>query len=228
MRLILCLILLAGFQSVIAQETRKLADFNEVSAATGIKVVLVSSSETKAVVEIENGDPDDVLTEVKGARLSIKFESNRSWNRSDRNRKAKVTVYYKALNEISVSSGAMLSAGNIIKSALLELEGSSGGIMELDVDCEDLSVGVSSGGIVRVSGEAESLKVDVSSGGVMKGENLDCRRVNADASSGGVATFKVEEVLDADASSGGSIRYTGNPEKIRSNSSSSGSIRVKT
>lgn len=226
MRLILSLILISLFQISNAQETRKLSDFDEVSAATGIKVMLVKSSETKAIVEIENGDPDDVITEVKGSRLQVKYDNN-NWNRSNRNRKAKVTVYYKSINEIGVSSGAMVSAENEINADKLDLGGSSGGIMELDVDCSQLTVDISSGGVLRISGSTRSLDIDVSSGGILKGEELDCDNANADASSGGVATFKVKEMLDADASSGGSIRYIGNPEKIRSNSSSSGSIKAR-
>ena len=188
--------------------------------------MLVKSSETKAIVEIENGDPDDVITEVKGSRLQVKYDNN-NWNRSNRNRKAKVTVHYKSINEIGVSSGAMVSAENEIDADKLDLGGSSGGIMELDVDCSELTVDISSGGVLRISGSTRSLDIDVSSGGILKGEELDCENANADASSGGVATFKVKDMLDADASSGGSIRYIGNPEKIRSNSSSSGSIKAR-
>ena len=223
--LLLCLVLTST--TLFADEMRQLSDFDQVSAATGIKVILIKSSETKANVEVENGDTDDVLTEVKGSKLVIKFDNNQGWSRSNRNRKATVTVYYKFIEAVHVSSGAIVKAENSIEAADLQLEGSSGGIMELEVKASNLSVDISSGGILRITGSTEALDVDVSSGGVLKGQDLRSQSASADASSGGVATFHVAKNLDADASSGGSIRYLGDPDKVRSNSSSAGSIRAQ-
>lgn len=212
--------------NLLAFESRNLPEFDEVSAATGIKVVLIKSSETKANVEVENGDTKDVITEVKGSKLQIKFDSNLGWSRSHRNRKATVTVYYKSLDGVHVSSGAMVTAKNKIQGNDLNLKGSSGGMMELDIESNNLTIDISSGGVLTISGAVHDLDIDVSSGGVLKAEDLDCDNANADASSGGVATFKVSKMLDADASSGGSIRYLGNPDKIRTNTSVAGSIKA--
>lgn len=222
--LLLCLTMIA--YSAFANETRNLPDFNQVSAATGVKVILVKSSETKANVEVENCDPEDVITEVRGSRLVVKFDDNLGWARSNRNRKATVTVYYKSLTAIGVSSGAMIHSDEVINAANLDLDGSSGGIMEFEVSSSSLNVDISSGGVIRIKGKTDSLDIDVSSGGVLKAYDLTSESATADASSGGVASFGVAKILDADASSGGSIRYRGNPEKVRSNSSSAGSIRA--
>lgn len=226
MKYLLTALLMTVVLLLTAQETRNLADFNEVSAGTGIKVILEKSSETKARIEVENGDPADVVTEVRSNHLVVKFADSQGWTRFNRNRKATVTVFYKTLEAIKASSGARIYASNTIKANMLELDGSSGGIMELEVESESLTVDVSSGGILRIGGTTASMNVDVSSGGIFKGSDLRCETVDADASSGGVASFQVSESLSADASSGGSIRYQGNPEKIRSNASSAGSIRV--
>ena len=222
--LLLCLTLIA--HSVFAEETRNLPDFDEVSAATGVKVILVKSSQTKAKIEVENCDPEDVITEVRGSKLVVKFDDKISWTRSNRNRKATVTVYYKAVNAVGVSSGAMIHSDEVIETGNLELDGSSGGIMEFEVNSAALNVDISSGGIIKINGKTESLDIDVSSGGVFKAYDLRSESATADASSGGVASFSVSKTLNADASSGGSIRYRGNPDKVRSNSSSSGSIRA--
>jgi hypothetical protein len=97
--------------------------------------------------------------------------------------------------------------------------------MELEVGSSVLTADVSSGGILKITGSTTSLHVDVSSGGVFRGYELKSETADADASSGGVASFSVSKNLSADASSGGSIRYRGNPDKIRSNSSVAGSIK---
>lgn len=225
MKFFLYAILFIGTSFLTAQDMRSLEDFHEVSAATGVKVILVKSSDTRAKVEVENCDLSDVITEVRSGRLIVKFDDNLSWGRTNRNRKATITVYYKDLEGISVSSGANIRANNAIEANELDLDGSSGGIMELKVASNVLTADASSGGILKITGSTASLDVDVSSGGIFKGYDLKSETADADASSGGVATFSVSKILSADASSGGSIRYRGNPDKIRSNSSVAGSIR---
>ncbi|MCB0687558.1 MAG: DUF2807 domain-containing protein [Saprospiraceae bacterium] len=227
MRFILLLFVLAVSQVLKAEETRILSDFQEVSAAAGIHVILIKSSETKANVEIENGDVEEVITEVKDSRLKIRFDDRNKWHGNNRHRKAKVTIYYRSINVIHVSSGANLEAQNIIESESLALRGSSGGRMDIQVSSSELSIDISSGGILDVEGGTSSLQVDVSSGGILHGEDLHAQNVQADASSGGMATFSVSDALDANASSGGRIRYYGQPAKIRNHASSAGSIKEK-
>jgi hypothetical protein len=213
------------FSKTISQEIRQLADFNAVAAATGVRVILVKSSETKAKLELENCESEDIVTAVKGNELIVKFQ-NHSWSRS-KNRKATITVYYKNVERAEVSSGAKISADNIVSAQDLTLSGSSGGIMDLNVNAQRLEVDVSSGGILTIEGNSDFLEVNVSSGGMFKSFALASKEAEVDASSGGTASFSVSNRLQADASSGGVIRYKGDPEKLYTNSSSAGSVRAK-
>ena len=209
-----------------AQETRNLEAFNEVSAQAGVKVILESGSQNKATIEVENCSPDDVITEVRGDELVVKFKSNLGMR--TRGRKATVTVQYAStLEAIGVSSGAHLSANNDIEANDLELGGSSGGMMELTVKAKSLEVGASSGGILNIEGSTDDLEIDVSSGGMFKAYDLTSLSADADASSGGVANFTVTKELSAEASSGGSISYKGKPQSVNIDSGFSGSIKSK-
>jgi hypothetical protein len=212
--------------NLFTQEIRQLADFSEVHAAAGVKVILVKSTETKAKLELENCSSEDIVTEVKGDRLVVKFANSRNWSRS-KNRKAIITVYFQDIDGLGVSSGATISAENVILSSELSLSGSSGGMMEIDVEAITLEAEVSSGGILRVKGQSEVLILEVSSGGVFKSYDLASMEADVDASSGGVASFTVSQELKADASSGGVIRYMGSPEKLHTNASSAGTIRAQ-
>ncbi|NND31305.1 MAG: DUF2807 domain-containing protein [Saprospiraceae bacterium] len=212
--------------NAIAQNTRQLSNFSEVSAATGVKVILVKSNETKARLDLENCEPDDIITEVKGDRLQVKFANSRSWNHK-RNRKATITVYYKDIDAVSVSSGAVVNAENIISAQELRLDGSSGGTLDLEVSAQSLEAEASSGGILQLHGNTEVLDINVSSGGIFRSYDLASDEADVGASSGGVASFSVRNRLDANASSGGVIKYRGNPEKIHTNTSSAGHISSK-
>ena len=73
--------------ALTAQETRNLDSFDEVAAKTGINVILVEGNSNKAIIETENCEPEEVITEISGDELTIKFENSGFW-RSSRNRKA--------------------------------------------------------------------------------------------------------------------------------------------
>ncbi len=219
----LCLLLTMGW----SQETRSLSSFDEVSAAAGVKVILTAGNETKAVVEVENCEPGEVITEVRNGRLYVKFKDQKGEWKKTRNRKATITVHYRSLNELDVSSGAYMSSANPIRSDDLELGGSSGGQMVVSLESSNVDVDVSSGSIVEIEGTCGDLDFEVSSGGVLRGYELRCRNADGGASSGGVARIHVSESLDAHASSGGSIAYKGNPRKTDIDAGFSGSIKSK-
>jgi hypothetical protein len=225
-RIILLSLAIAIASVSYSQETRNLSSFDEISAAAGIKVILVKGNSEKAVVDVEKGNYDDVVTKVEGDELVVKFKSNMGWGNS-KNRKATVTVHYLELEGIEVSSGAHLTAQNSIKSNDLQVKGSSGGFMDIQINADEVEVKVSSGGQVSLKGDADFQKVNVSSGGVMNGYELSCENVDATASSGGVVRVYVTNSFEGSASSGGSISYKGNPKKVDKNAGYSGSIRSK-
>ncbi len=215
------------FTTSFAQNNRNLSPFDEVKVATGVRVTLVSGNAHKAEIEVENCSVDEVITEVRGDRLLIKFSDQRgSWGKH-RNRKAHVTLTYRDLSGLSVSSGGMIKSQNKISSDNLEIDGSSGGHMEIDVSTTSASIDVSSGSVIKLTGEAKRIDVDASSGGVFNGYDFETSSCVADASSGGVVKVNVLDNLRADASSGGSVNYKGNPEKLDLDKSISGSIRAR-
>ena len=204
-------------------ETRMLSDFTSISAAEGVQVELVKGDKVMAKVKVENCELSDVITEVNGRELEIKFKKDFWKWRS--NKKAWVTVTYTQLEEIEVSSGANIESEQAIEADELELEASSGGRMYLSVASTALYVEVSSGGLTEVTGSTESQDVEASSGGVYEAYNLDSKEARVEASSGGNCRIFVTQKLDAEASSGGSIRYKGDPQSTSIDSNFSGSVR---
>lgn len=208
-------------------ESRDLPKFSGVDASAGVQVYLQEGQSNLADVEVENCDLDDVITEVNGGILKVKFRNDvdwRFWRR--KNKKATITVTYTdELEVLEVSSGARIEGSNTILTGDMEIEASSGGVLQCAIDADEVQVEVSSGGVVEIAGKANAQEVEVSSGGVFKAYDLSVKFAEVEASSGGVAQVTVTEEIEADASSGGSIRYKGDPSRSKINSSYSGSIR---
>ena len=219
----LCFLLVAVAIHATAQskEDRSLSSFDRLSVGEAITVYLTQGSSESATVEISGADLDDVVTEVSGNRLKIEMEGNRNY------RDLEVTVYvtYRSLDELSVSSAADLYTRGPIKASSLEIDVSSAGDAEVEVDVDELIVEVSSSGDLTVSGNANSQKVGVSSAGSYYGYDMTSKSARVNVSSAGSAKVNVAEDIKASASSGGSVRYKGNPDRRDTNSSSGGSVR---
>ena len=162
-KLFVFIILLTGSAlSVIAQETetRSLSDFSEVTVGEAIKVTLIPGNKNEAVVEVRNIDLEDVETDVRGNSLKIELSGNRY-----RDIDVAITLTYKSIEAISVSSAADVVTKGAIKSASLDISVSSAANADLDIVADKIDVDVSSSGELRLSGKSSSQRVSVSSAG---------------------------------------------------------------
>ena len=207
-------------------QTRNLEAFEKLNVSGGIEVTLIKSNQHKAEVEMVRGDYDDLVTELKGDVLVIKFKSkNLSWGTN--NNKAKIDLHYSTLRGFDISAGSTVKGNDAISANSMDIDVSSGATCSIEVETGELTVDVSSGATCSLRGSADEQEVDVSSGASYNGDKLASKNADVDASSGASAKVWVTDRLVADASSGASIRYKGNPKKtdIDSGKWSGGSVK---
>jgi hypothetical protein len=202
------------------KETRKLSSFDEVSVSEAINLIIEEGTEEKAEVEVSGIDLEDVITEVRGSKLDIHMGRGNY-------RSISVTVYltFKTLKSIDVSSAADLESKSVLKGNELSIKVNSAGRAVLEVDVDALDVDVNSAGKLELSGKCNFNNIDINSAGKLYAYELQSKKVNADVNSAAKAEISVISELIAEANSGGSIYYKGNPEKVISNSDSGGRVR---
>jgi putative autotransporter adhesin-like protein len=202
------------------KETRSLARFSEISVGEAINLFLIPGSKNEAVVEVEGIDLKEVHMLVRGDRLNIDLAGNRH-----RNVEVNITLTYKSINEISVSSAASVTTNGPVKTDKLNITVASAGYAKLDVVTEELEIDVSSSGELELTGVTTSQRVEVASAGDYRSYDLNCEDVYVRASSAGSARVYATKKIDAEASSAGSIKYRGNPAKVYLSSNSAGSVK---
>jgi hypothetical protein len=84
---------------------------------------------------------------------------------------------------------------------------------------------ISGSGKVEASGSAESLSVDISGSGRVLGANLVTNTAKIDITGSGGVEITVNKDLDADISGSGTVLYKGNPARVNSDASGSGSVK---
>jgi len=206
-------------------ETRSLSNFDEISVATGIDATIVSGNKNEIKITAKGVDLDKVSSEISNGELVVKIK--RKWNDWS-SRKTDVTAvitYAQELEGVSSSSGASVHSENSIVSDKLELDASSGSSLEVAVQCREVIVEISSGARIETSGSTSDLTIDMSSGSTYKGYDLSAKNANIEGSSGASAQISVNNSLEADVSSGASVKYKGSPSNKDIDKSSGGSVR---
>ena len=210
--------------SVFAQqsEVRNVGTFRGVKSAEAIDVYLKKGDKESVKIDVTGTSLSDVLTEISGSYLKIHMRDD---NHFGKNRDVKVYVTYVELDKITASSASNIFSDGVIKCSLMEVHASSAANIEISLDATDVRVHVSSAGDVILAGKAKTVDAEASSAGEIDAYNLTSDSAEASASSAGSIKLNITQALDGHASSGGSIRYRGNPTKTNTNSSSGGSVK---
>ncbi len=222
MKKLLVIVFLFSAAGIFAQdkEDRNVRSFSKVRASEGIDVYMKKGSSEAVTVETEDIDIDRVITEVSGTTLKIHLDgyNNRGYD---------ITVYvtFVELEEISASSAASIFVESVVRARDLELSSSSAGDIEIEVDADNVDIRTSSAADIQLSGKAGYVDASSSSAGEINAYDLTTQRARVRASSAGSVKITVTEEINADASSGGTIRYRGNPKKQFTDSSSGGSVK---
>ena len=204
----------------VVTKTRNVEDFDGVRGSAGLDVFLEKGSENKVVVEADSNLHEYIETEVVNGVLKVR--TSRNINRA---KAKKVYVTFTELNTVEASSGADVISNDVIRAEELSISSSSGADLEIEIDAREVTAKCSSGADIKLSGRAKYFTADASSGSDINARNLDATKVRAEASSGADVVVNVQESLDAKASSGGDIKYYGDPVTVNKRDGKSSAIR---
>ncbi|MEO9967105.1 MAG: head GIN domain-containing protein [Reichenbachiella sp.] len=208
-------------------ETRQFDNFSAIEVGTAIELIITQGNTNEAIVEVNDIDLEDVITEVRGSELNIKRRSRNNTNNTNNRGEVVVRLTYKSIDELSVNSAASIYSKSVIKATDFELNASSAGNAELELDVTDLRVKVSSAGSLELSGTCASMDLDASSAGKLDGYDLVCGAIKADVSSGGSGRVSVKDKLEVDAGTGGSLYYKGDPDKVLADTNLGGRVQKR-
>lgn len=222
---ILITLVFAGFVGTLAaqqSEVREVGSFRGIRAAEGIDVFLDRGERESVRVDVSgNTELSHVVTEVSGTYLKIHLREGRF----RRNINAKVYVTYREIDRISASSAANVYSEDVIRTRNLAVECASAASIVLAVDVDEIETDVSSAGDAELKGKANKAEFTVSSAGEIDAYDLKAGVATVNGSSAGSAKIHVLNELYAEATSGASIRFRGNPAKSRTDSRSGGSVK---
>ncbi len=210
MKHLFCLLLIftTAFSSQ-ARERIDLQNFQHLSLAAGIEVVLVPEEGISPYLLIIKGEREHLIIEEEGDLLSLMREDEQSFFSKDV--EVKVELHGSVPHSISVSSGSELESSRVLEAENLVLQVRSGAHVQLSVKLAALEVSVSSGAGIALRGEVGKMTLNVSSGAAFKGKHLQVETAAIKASSGAEAAVWATKELSAEVRSGAALSYQKEP-----------------
>ena len=206
------------------RQTRQVGEFHGISVSSGIDLYITQKSIQEVRVEADEEDMEYLVTKVEDGILKIYMKDrswlNFNWSHSER----KVYVSFQTLDKLESSAGSDVYSASALKLDKLDLHASSGSNMKLELNAAQVNAESSSGSEIVLKGKSNSVKVNASSGSDIDASDFESKKCNANVSSGSDIKVHVTDELDAHASSGGDIAYSGNPVKKNINESSGGDV----
>jgi hypothetical protein len=204
-----------------AQISYNLDEFDAVSAAGDVTVILEPGDELRAEVDADGIPEDKISVRVDRGVLKIRLIDAFFY----KNANVEVVVTYQKLREVRGHAGAYVRGTAPIEADKFEAKATSGARVELEVLADMLKASTSEGAQLRLSGEVRTQNAAAITGGQYYGLDLECERTYVRAGTGGEAEVVANEMLDAAANTGGTIEYRGNPEEKETRVIIAGSVR---
>jgi len=205
------------------KETRKVGDFNYVSMGVHGNLTIKQGDKNEVILEGDEETLEETETYVKDGRLRIKSESN-SWWSSSRS-KIKIYITIKDFTGISLSGSGNAVSKGLIKGEDISLSVSGSGDIELELQANDVDCQISGSGSIHLNGDGRNGSLSVSGSGRLDAADFEIETIKIRISGSGGAYVNVSKEIDSRISGSGTVRYTGNPDKISNHSSGSGRLK---
>jgi hypothetical protein len=218
---ILAIIMAMGLLSIQAQNEKNLVvdanvEVRNISSFTGIEVsgsidLYISQGNEEAVAISANSDEikSRIRTEVKNGILHIYLDAKglnwKTWS----NHKMKAYVTYKTLEKLEASGASNIKTADAIKQGSLRIELSGASDFTGEVVVTKLRLSTSGASNIKLSGTAAEASLDANGACSIKAYDLKTDMCKIDASGASNIRITVNKELNAVASGGSTIYYSG-------------------
>ncbi|MEZ7506354.1 head GIN domain-containing protein [Flavobacterium sp. Arc2] len=208
-------------QMSFGQVTKNLGDFSDIKVFDKLKVILISSSENRAVI---TGNREGEVEFVnRNGELKIRMPFPKLLSGDD----ITIKLYFKDIESISASEGSYVASDDKFKATIMDLNAREGAEINIDIDVQKVNVKAVTGGIIELSGKALNQDVVLMSGGVLNSKDLYTSQTTISVSAGGTAEIYATTLVDAKVRAGGSIYIYGSPKQINKETLFGGTIVEK-
>jgi len=205
---------------VVTTENRTVTTFTGIDLQCSANVYFMQGDEQSVKVEAEDNIISHITTEVKNDELVVSTDG-KDFN-SHQQINVYVTVKELCLLELS-GSGNMVGKSHINCDNMTIHIGGSGDI-KADVRSLTMKIKLAGSGSLEISGTATSTDIRIAGSGNVNAKNLQAMTSAVAISGSGQSTINASEVLTVSISGSGDVHYIGDPQKLNTSITGSGTV----
>lgn len=183
----------------------KLMNYTKIQVYDGISASLEKGDDNYLCPSADTKLEDIKITIEQGV-LKIRKVSGKKYDKEPR-----ITVIYKNLKEVEGYGKANIDTRNLLKTDTLKVLLRSGAKFYADLDVKYLEIEATEGGLFKGSGYAVEQNVNVAMKATYSGFELEGEHGNVKSTTGAIAKINMVKKVNAQASTGGQVRYRGTP-----------------
>jgi hypothetical protein len=194
-------------------EERNVPSFSEIALRIPAKLYLEQGESQSVEIVAKSSTLKDIITEVKGRKLTIKFPAKNVLFKNFEPGKIEIFITVPEIDGLSLSGSGDIIAEQI-ETRILDLAVSgSGDILIEDLDAERVKATISGSGDIAIEegGEADDLSVSVSGSGDFKARGFEAKDVVVRVAGSGNCTVTANNSIKARVAGSGNVYYDGNP-----------------
>jgi hypothetical protein len=207
------------------EEIRELASFSEISLRISAKVYLEQGEKQSVRIVADSETLEQIITEVKGRTLNIRFPGNNIFKRWD---PGKIEIYISVpeVDGLNLSgSGDIISEK--IETRILELLISGSGNIRIEhLNAERVSATITGSGNIKIEdgGVADELKTRLSGSGNIDTSGFEAQNIDSQTTGSGKTSVYSNGMIKVRIAGSGNVYYSGNPA-IESSIAGSGKVK---
>jgi hypothetical protein len=198
-----------------------LSNFTAVVAGSAFEVEIMRSDSYGVSVTVNQSLVESLEVSVSGNTLHISLEPNVGLTGAA-TMKAKVTMPELTGLDLSGASRTTLAGFNSGKSLKSEVSGAS--TLRGGLTCGDASFNISGASKVNLNGSAQDLKVEASGASTVDLSNFASQNTVVNANGASKVDVAASGSLDVEASGASTVRYTGEPAKLKTSISGASTV----
>lgn len=212
--IVLLLITVFGFRTYAQSETRDVPAFTEISLRVPARLHLVQGEKQKIVIEASESTLKDLITEVGGRTLIIRFPARNRLNFGFNPGKIDIYVTAPEISALNLAGSGDIFAEGAWNARIMDLSVSGSGSIFMDeLNAERVKTSISGSGdiVIKDGNKAEEFNASISGSGNIKAASYEAANVSIRIAGSGNCNIHTNGNLMVRIAGSGSVYYSGNP-----------------
>jgi hypothetical protein len=203
----------------LVSQKRNTNEFSGVTLDISANVYLIHGDTPTVMLRAQQNIADEIITEMDGSNLVIKTKNSISTNEP-----IEVWLTLKTIEEVELNGSGSISSSSTFKCEKTRIDISGSGKISLALMNEKLDVTLDGSGDLNLSGKVTTAELEISGSGNILASECYIDDCDVTVSGSGMAKLHVSEKLTSTINGSGSVHYSGNPQKTKSEISGSGQL----